>query len=352
MVMPFSRSRSFESIARSCTCSLARKVPVWRKRKSTRVVFPWSTCAMMAMLRICSRGSMAGLLYTCRMPQVHGHHHLAIQVKDLSAAERFYVEALGLRVLRRWPWEDGRPGERSVWLSVARERSSWRSNPAMPSALRRRFATPTVASTCSLCASLPGSGRPGNRGSPRSAWRSCTARAGPCTSAIPRGTASVVRTSLMRGRLRDHGGASDVVARGPAGAAPHRAGDPRPPCSRRLCPRAPALLRPGRGAAVLRRRPSARDRLRADHLPALHRRRHDRGLAARRAGARARGGNGERISDCDPLRAAPPGEHRAHDRDRARAVWTRGADAEGARLRERRVPRRRRRERLARRRPL
>jgi len=52
------------------------------------------------------------------MPQVHGHHHLAIQVKDLPAAERFYVEALGLRVLRRWPWEDGRPGERSVWLSV------------------------------------------------------------------------------------------------------------------------------------------------------------------------------------------------------------------------------------------
>ena len=52
------------------------------------------------------------------MPQVHGHHHLAIQVKDLSAAERFYVEALGLRVLRRWPWEDGRPGERAVWLSV------------------------------------------------------------------------------------------------------------------------------------------------------------------------------------------------------------------------------------------
>ena len=63
-------------------------------------------------------GKHAGLLYTGPMPQVHGHHHLAIQVKDLPAAERFYVEALGLRVLRRWPWEDGRPGERSVWLSV------------------------------------------------------------------------------------------------------------------------------------------------------------------------------------------------------------------------------------------
>jgi glyoxylase I family protein len=52
------------------------------------------------------------------MPQVHGHHHLAIQVKDLGAAERFYVEVLGLRVVQRWPWENGRPGERSVWLSV------------------------------------------------------------------------------------------------------------------------------------------------------------------------------------------------------------------------------------------
>jgi catechol 2,3-dioxygenase-like lactoylglutathione lyase family enzyme len=50
-------------------------------------------------------------------PAVHGHHHLAIQVKDLRSAERFYVEVLGLKVLKRWPREDGE-GERSVWLSV------------------------------------------------------------------------------------------------------------------------------------------------------------------------------------------------------------------------------------------
>ncbi len=49
---------------------------------------------------------------------VHGHHHLAIQVKDLKAAERFYVEVLGLKVVKRWPREDGGPGERSLWLSV------------------------------------------------------------------------------------------------------------------------------------------------------------------------------------------------------------------------------------------
>ena len=52
------------------------------------------------------------------MPQVYGHHHLAIQVKDLARAERFYVDVLGLRVTKRWPFEDGREGERSIWLSV------------------------------------------------------------------------------------------------------------------------------------------------------------------------------------------------------------------------------------------
>src|SRR5712692_7283011 len=40
------------------------------------------------------------------MPAVLGHHHLAIQVKDLPAAERFYVEVLGLAVVKRWPRED------------------------------------------------------------------------------------------------------------------------------------------------------------------------------------------------------------------------------------------------------
>jgi catechol 2,3-dioxygenase-like lactoylglutathione lyase family enzyme len=49
---------------------------------------------------------------------VRGHHHLAIQVKDLARAERFYREVLGLSLVRRWPFEDGRPGDRSVWLSV------------------------------------------------------------------------------------------------------------------------------------------------------------------------------------------------------------------------------------------
>src|SRR3569623_39664 len=51
MVIPRSRSRSFESIAQSAMTSPARKVPACRKNPSTSVVFPWSTCAMIAMLR-------------------------------------------------------------------------------------------------------------------------------------------------------------------------------------------------------------------------------------------------------------------------------------------------------------
>ena len=51
MVMPRSRSSSLESRARSATCWLARKLPLWRSSWSTSVVLPWSTWAMMARLR-------------------------------------------------------------------------------------------------------------------------------------------------------------------------------------------------------------------------------------------------------------------------------------------------------------
>ncbi len=51
-------------------------------------------------------------------PTPRGFHHLAIQVRDLPGAERFYRDVLGLAVLRRWPARDGGPGERSVWLDV------------------------------------------------------------------------------------------------------------------------------------------------------------------------------------------------------------------------------------------
>jgi glyoxylase I family protein len=47
-----------------------------------------------------------------------GVHHLAVQVRDLQAAERFYCGVLGLLVSRRWPWPDGRQGERSLWVAL------------------------------------------------------------------------------------------------------------------------------------------------------------------------------------------------------------------------------------------
>src|SRR5215510_12662082 len=49
--MPFSRSRSMESMTRSATSWCAPKEPVWRSMASTRVVMPWSTWATIATLR-------------------------------------------------------------------------------------------------------------------------------------------------------------------------------------------------------------------------------------------------------------------------------------------------------------
>src|SRR3984885_1616493 len=89
MVMPFSRSRSPESMTRSVISWWAPNAPVWRKRASTRVVLPWSTWATMATLRMSSRvcmgvttiGAVSGV--SCRSPgstlrgpeQGHGTGH-------------------------------------------------------------------------------------------------------------------------------------------------------------------------------------------------------------------------------------------------------------------------------------
>ena len=59
IVMPFSRSRSPESITRSATFALARNAPDCHSMASTSVVLPWSTCATMATLRRSSLVAMA-----------------------------------------------------------------------------------------------------------------------------------------------------------------------------------------------------------------------------------------------------------------------------------------------------
>ena len=60
IVMPFSRSRSLESIMRSSRCSAAcaAKAPACLSMASTRVVLPWSTWATMATLRMSWRVGM------------------------------------------------------------------------------------------------------------------------------------------------------------------------------------------------------------------------------------------------------------------------------------------------------
>src|SRR5213076_1808308 len=62
--MPFSRSRSMESMTRSATSAPARNAPVCHSMASTSVVLPWSTCATMATLRRSSRDRTA-------MPRVY-----------------------------------------------------------------------------------------------------------------------------------------------------------------------------------------------------------------------------------------------------------------------------------------
>ena len=61
IVIPFSRSRSIESITRSATSWPLRKVPVCHSIASTRVVLPWSTWAMIAMFRRSSLVVLMGL---------------------------------------------------------------------------------------------------------------------------------------------------------------------------------------------------------------------------------------------------------------------------------------------------
>jgi glyoxylase I family protein len=53
---------------------------------------------------------------TPRRPRIGGVHHLAVVVRDLARAERFYRRLFSFAVVRRWNDERGRP--RSVWLAL------------------------------------------------------------------------------------------------------------------------------------------------------------------------------------------------------------------------------------------
>ena len=68
--MPFSRSRSPESITRSAMCALARNAPDCHSMASTSVVLPWSTCATMATLR---RSSLVAMVAWAVVGLLCGH---------------------------------------------------------------------------------------------------------------------------------------------------------------------------------------------------------------------------------------------------------------------------------------
>src|SRR3954471_5580885 len=90
IVMPFSRSRSIESMTRSLTSWFSRNAPDCHSMASTRVVFPWSTWATIATLRRSSRTTVWRLLGMRRLRLRGGRRHTARDEHDREreAAER------------------------------------------------------------------------------------------------------------------------------------------------------------------------------------------------------------------------------------------------------------------------
>src|SRR5215472_13836829 len=82
MVMPRSRSSSFESMTRSTMASLARNAPLWRSIASTKVVFPWSTWAIIAMLRISIPAEKLGQAEKDQDRAIQSQHVFATEEAD------------------------------------------------------------------------------------------------------------------------------------------------------------------------------------------------------------------------------------------------------------------------------
>src|SRR5258705_4288211 len=116
MVMPRSRSRSLESSARSATRWLSRTAPDCCSSRSTRVVLPWSTWAMIATLRsFMGKKPIAGL----EGPAVAGNIVTTSQgaMRDRKAMFRALRPATPcVRVRGRRPWS--KPGGARVRSSI------------------------------------------------------------------------------------------------------------------------------------------------------------------------------------------------------------------------------------------
>src|SRR3569833_1311803 len=104
--MPFSRSRSIESITRSATSWLARKAPDCQSMASTSVVLPWSTWATIATLRRSLRRAGIVLPYPRAVPRrlliLGSTGSIGTQALDVVRTAGDAFERIGLSAERSW----------------------------------------------------------------------------------------------------------------------------------------------------------------------------------------------------------------------------------------------------------
>src|SRR4051812_16879450 len=125
--MPFSRSRSIESMTRSLMSAPSRKAPDCQSIASTRVVLPWSTWATMATLRMseraCTRprlGGLGGQPAVVLAPRAGQHVDAAGAQPEAAGSEAVAAELLEQALLDGMPEPGGDVADRRV-LTAGRE---------------------------------------------------------------------------------------------------------------------------------------------------------------------------------------------------------------------------------------
>src|SRR3954464_3079594 len=96
IVMPFSRSRSVESMTRSATSWFARNDPACQSIASTSVVLPWSTWATIATLRRSSRTAIRQLKLAAELADDLGPRARFGQMVRLAGPEVDHARVTGL----------------------------------------------------------------------------------------------------------------------------------------------------------------------------------------------------------------------------------------------------------------
>src|SRR3954464_5214211 len=106
--MPFSRSRSIESMTRSLTSWFWRKAPDCQSMASTSVVFPWSTWATIATLRRSERTAMRELKLAGRHERAHCFRRRARHRQRMARARPEIDDLRVARLAARGPDRRGR----------------------------------------------------------------------------------------------------------------------------------------------------------------------------------------------------------------------------------------------------